>query len=100
MFGFCTGFEPGRKPNFLVIVADDLGFSGLSAYGSEINTPNLDRRAQEGIRMTDFHTAASCSATREMLLSGTDAHIAGLGGVAERMNRFPEIFIDLDMKDI
>jgi arylsulfatase len=99
MFGFCIRFEPGRKPNFLVIVPD-LGFSDLSAYGSEIDTPNLDRRAQEGIRMTDFHTAASCSATRAMLLSGTDTHIAGLGGVAERMNRFPGIFIDLDVKDI
>ncbi|KAJ5579802.1 arylsulfatase [Penicillium hispanicum] len=85
---------PGKKPNFLVIVADDLGFSDLSAYGSEIDTPNLDRLAQEGLRMTDFHTAASCSPTRAMLLSGTDAHIAGLGGMAERMKRFPEIFKD------
>jgi arylsulfatase len=86
--------KTGKKPNFLVIVADELGFSDLSTYGSEIDTPNLDRIAQEGIRMTDFHTAASCSPTRAMLLSGTDAHIAGLGGMAERMNRFPEIFKD------
>lgn len=70
----------GKKPNFLVIVADDLRFSDLSAYGSATDTPNLDRLAREGIRVTDFHTAASCSPTRAMLLSGTDAHIAGLGG--------------------
>ncbi|CAK96634.1 hypothetical protein CBS63078_665 [Aspergillus niger] len=81
-----------KRPNFLVIVADDLGFSDTSPFGGEIDTPNLHRLAMEGIRMTDFHTAASCSPTRAMLLSGTDAHIAGLGVMAERRNRFPHIF--------
>ena len=74
-----------RRPNFLVIVADDLGFSDTSPYGSEISTPNLDRLAKDGLRMTDFHTAAACSPTRSMLLSGTDNHIAGLGQMAEFM---------------
>ncbi|KAF3407093.1 hypothetical protein DPV78_000998 [Talaromyces pinophilus] len=83
-----------KKPNFLVILADDLGFSDTSPFGGEIDTPNLHRLAMEGLRMTDFHTAASCSPTRAMLLSGTDAHIAGLGAMAERMKRFPEIFKD------
>ncbi|GLB04678.1 hypothetical protein AtubIFM57258_010695 [Aspergillus tubingensis] len=81
-----------KRPNFLIIVADDLGFSDTSLFGGEIDTPNLHRLAMEGIRMTDFHTAASCSPTRAMLLSGTDAHIAGLGVMAERRNRFPHIF--------
>lgn len=81
-----------KRPNFLIIVADDLGFSDTSPFGGEIDTPNLHRLAMEGIRMTDFHTAASCSPTRAMLLSGTDAHIAGLGVMAERRNRFPHIF--------
>ena len=45
------------RPNFLVIVADDLGFSDIGAFGGEINTPNLDRLAQAGIRLTDFHSA-------------------------------------------
>lgn len=81
-----------RRPNFLVIVADDLGFSDTSPFGGEIDTPNLQRLANEGLRMTDFHTAASCSPTRAMLLSGTDAHIAGLGAMAERMKKFPELF--------
>lgn len=62
-----------KKPNFLVIVADDLGFSDTSPYGGEIETPNLQRLADEGLRMTGFHTAASCSPTRAMLLSGTDS---------------------------
>lgn len=50
-----------KKPNFLIIVADDLGFSDTSPYGGEIDTPNLQQLANEGIRMTGFHTAASCS---------------------------------------
>lgn len=61
-----------KPPNFLVIVADDLGFSDVGAFGSEIQTPNLDALAKDGLRFTDFHTASACSPTRSMLLSGTD----------------------------
>ncbi|CAK7242823.1 MAG: hypothetical protein STHCBS139747_004325 [Sporothrix thermara] len=86
--------KPAKKPNFMIVVADDLGFSDTSPYGSEIHTPNLQKLSDEGIRMTDFHTAASCSPTRSMLLSGTDAHIAGLGCMAERMKKYPHIFED------
>jgi arylsulfatase len=71
------------RPNILVIVADDLGFSDLGAFGGEIHTPNLDRLAQDGIRFTDFHSAPACSPTRAMLLSGTDHHIAGIGTMQE-----------------
>lgn len=60
------------RPNFLVIVADDLGFSDVGAFGGEINTPNIDRLAKNGLRFTDFHAASACSPTRSMLLSGTD----------------------------
>ena len=61
-----------RQPNFLIIVADDLGFSDVGAFGGEIKTPNLDKLAGDGLRFTDFHAAAACSPTRSMLLSGTD----------------------------
>jgi arylsulfatase A-like enzyme len=61
-----------KRPNFLIIVADDLGFSDVGSFGSEIKTPNLDSLAKDGLRFTDFHTAAACSPTRSMLLSGTD----------------------------
>ncbi|MPS68679.1 arylsulfatase [Novosphingobium aerophilum] len=71
------------RPNFLVIIADDLGFSDVGAFGSEIATPNLDRLALNGLRLTGFHTAPTCSPTRSMLLSGTDNHRAGLGSMAE-----------------
>ncbi|GAM84079.1 hypothetical protein ANO11243_020710 [Dothideomycetidae sp. 11243] len=76
------------KPNFLVIVADDLGFSDVSCFGSEIKTPNIDRLAASGIRFTDFHAASACSPTRSMLMSGTDNHIAGVGSMAESVPEF------------
>lgn len=72
-----------QRPNFLVIIADDLGFSDIGAFGGEIATPNLDRLALDGLRLTGFHTAPTCSPTRSMLLSGTDNHRAGLGSMAE-----------------
>lgn len=72
-----------RRPNLLVIVADDLGYSDLGAFGGEIATPNLDWLALGGIRLAGFHTAPTCSPTRSMLLSGTDNHLAGLGTMAE-----------------
>ncbi|KTE38413.1 arylsulfatase [Sphingopyxis sp. HIX] len=72
-----------KRPNFLVIVADDLGYSDLGAFGGEISTPHLDRLALAGVRLAGFHTAPTCSPTRSMLLSGTDNHIAGLGTMAE-----------------
>lgn len=81
-----------KKPNFVVIVADDLGFTDTSAFGGEINTPNLQRLAERGLRFTDFHTASACSPTRSMLLSGTDNHIAGLGQMNEFAERIPERF--------
>ncbi|ROV94221.1 hypothetical protein VSDG_05686 [Cytospora chrysosperma] len=74
-----------KRPNFLIVVADDLGFSDTGPYGGEIPTPALDRLAREGVVMTGFHTASACSPTRSMLLSGTDNHIAGLGQMAEYM---------------
>nr|WP_269466528.1 arylsulfatase [Sphingopyxis sp. QXT-31] len=72
-----------KRPNFLVIVADDLGYSDLGAFGGEINTPHLDKLALAGVRLAGFHTAPTCSPTRSMLLSGTDNHVAGLGTMAE-----------------
>ena len=77
--------DEGEQPNFLVIVADDLGFSDLGAFGGEIETPNLDRLAMSGLRMADFHTAAACAPTRAMLLTGSDSHRAGLGNMPESM---------------
>jgi arylsulfatase A-like enzyme len=73
------------RPNFLIIVADDLGFSDCGCYGSEISTPAIDSLAKEAgsIRFTEYHVAAACSPTRSMLMTGTDHHIAGLGQLQE-----------------
>ena len=68
-----------KRPNFLAIVADDLGFSDIGAFGGEIATPHLDELALSGLRLTNFHSAPACAPTRAMLLSGMDPHIAGLG---------------------
>jgi len=67
-----------RRPNIVVILGDDMGFSDMGAFGGEINTPNLDSLAKEGVRFANFYTHASCSPTRSMLLTGVDTHINGL----------------------
>lgn len=71
------------RPDFLLIVVDDMGFSDLGAFGAEIDTPHLDALAHAGIRLTDFHSAPACSPTRAMLMTGTDHHLAGIGGMIE-----------------
>ncbi len=69
------------QPNFLLIVADDLGYTDIGAFGGEISTPNLDGLAERGIKLTNFHVAPTCAPARSMLLSGTDNHTAGLGSM-------------------
>ena len=73
------GLAVGSRPNVLLIVADDLGYLDLGAYGSEIETPNIDALAASGLILTNYYTAPMCAPTRAMLLSGTDNHRAGLG---------------------
>jgi arylsulfatase len=72
-----------RRPNIVVILGDDMGFSDMGSFGSEIRTPNLDSLAREGVRFTNFYTHASCSPTRAMFLSGVDTHLNGLGNMSE-----------------
>jgi arylsulfatase A-like enzyme len=67
------------RPNIVFILLDDAGFSDFGAYGSEIATPNIDSVARAGVRMTNFHTASTCEASRAMLMSGVDNHPAGAG---------------------
>jgi arylsulfatase len=77
-----VGLEPANvqgRPNFLLVVADDLGWSDIGAFGGEIRTPNLDALASRGAAMTQFYTAPTCSPTRAMLLTGVDHHQAGVG---------------------
>ncbi len=71
--------KPDPRPNILLIIADDLGYSDLGRFGGEIKTPALDALADAGKMLTHFHVAPTCSPTRAMLMSGADAHRAGLG---------------------
>ena len=73
---------PRTRPNVLLIVADDLGYTDLGVMGGEIRTPHLDALAREGLLLTNFLVSPACSPTRAMLLSGADAHPAGLGTMA------------------
>ncbi|MFP8882305.1 MAG: arylsulfatase [Myxococcota bacterium] len=70
-------------PNIVLILADDLGFSDTAPYGSEIPTPHISRLAAEGIRFSNYHTAASCAPTRGMLLTGVDSHRNGVPNIPE-----------------
>ncbi len=73
------------RPNIVLIVVDDMGYSDMGAFGGEIPTPNLDALVGDGVQLTNFHVAPTCSPTRAMLMSGTDNHVAGLGSMAEEI---------------
>jgi len=79
----CTDTGDSR-PNIVLIMADDIGFSDLGCYGSEIHTPNIDLLAHEGIRFTNFYNAARCCPTRASLLTGLYPHETGIGGMISR----------------
>jgi len=82
-FGNVTIAQENKRPNILLIVADDMGYSDLGCYGGEINTPVLDNLAMRGVRYTNCYVSPTCSVTRSMLLTGTDNHVAGLGNMGE-----------------
>ena len=71
--------QVAKRPNILYIVADDLGYSDISAFGGEIQTPNLDALVQSGRILSNYHTSTVCAVTRAMLYSGTDHHLVGEG---------------------
>ena len=72
------------RPNILLIVADDMGYSDIGSFGGEIATPTLDALAEEGLQLTGFHVLPTCSPSRSVLLSGVDNHRAGLGAMGEK----------------
>ncbi|MEC7077411.1 MAG: sulfatase-like hydrolase/transferase, partial [Pseudomonadota bacterium] len=86
-----TTTPPSARPNIVLLLADDLGFSDLASYGSEINTPSLDALANQGVRFSNFHVAANCAPTRAMLMSGVNNHRAGVGNIIEMI---PDEFRD------
>ncbi len=80
---------PEGAPNVLIVLVDDLGFAGTSAFGGPVSTPEFDALAAEGLRFVNFHTTAVCSPTRASLKSGRNHHRANMGGVTESATAFP-----------
>ncbi|HEX8782977.1 MAG TPA: arylsulfatase, partial [Steroidobacteraceae bacterium] len=80
---------PKGAPNVLLIVGDDIGYAHMSAFGGPANTPTFDRLAQQGLRFTNFHTTAICSASRAALITGRNAHSVGMGATPEVAVGFP-----------
>jgi arylsulfatase len=81
--------DSDERPNILLIVADDLGYSDIGPFGGRIATPTLDTLAREGLTLTNFHVLPTCSPSRSVLLSGMDNHRAGMGTMGEL--RTPEM---------
>lgn len=76
------------RPNIVLILADDLGFSDLACYGSRVETPQLDRLASQGVRFTQFYNAARCCPTRAALLTGLYPHQAGVGHMTQDWTKY------------
>ncbi|MGE5685089.1 MAG: arylsulfatase [Nitrososphaerota archaeon] len=85
LFEEANAQTPDLRPNILMIIGDDFGYSDIGAFGSEISTPNLDQLAKEGHILTNYHTAPTCSPARVALLTGVDWHIGGIGSMYEIM---------------
>src|ERR1700730_14935780 len=80
---------PKGAPNVVVILLDDIGFGAPSTFGGGVNMPVLDSLAKQGLRYTQFHTAALCSPTREALLTGHNHHSVGMGAITELATSAP-----------
>lgn len=86
---------PEGAPNVIVMLVDDLGYSDLGCFGSEIATPHLDALAERGLRYTNFHVTPMCSPTRASLLTGLNSHLAGVGHVAHSDSGYPGYAMEL-----
>lgn len=75
-----------QPPNIMIILADDLGFSDISAYGGEIKTPHIDSLLKQGKMLFNFHASSMCSPTRAQLMTGADNHLVGLGACMKLQN--------------
>lgn len=75
--------QTDEHPNVVLILADDLGFTDIAPFGSEIDTPNIARLADSGLSFTNYHTAANCAPARAMLLTGVDSHRNGVPNIPE-----------------
>src|SRR6185312_11916481 len=73
-----------RRPNIVILLADDVGFCDIGCYGSEIHTPNLDALSADGLRFTQFYNVSRCCPSRACLLTGLYPHQTGVGDMTDR----------------
>ena len=83
LFSQFVNSQTDERPNVVLILADDLGFTDIAPFGSEIDTPNIARLAASGLSFTNYHTAANCAPARAMLLTGVDSHRNGVPNIPE-----------------
>ena len=81
--GSDTSKSASKRPNIIVMMADDMGYSDIGCYGGEVDTPNIDNLAGNGIRFTQFYNTARCCPTRASLLTGLYQHQAGIGHMVD-----------------
>ncbi|MFC9474410.1 arylsulfatase [Nocardia sp. NPDC056952] len=86
---------PAGSPNIVVVLVDDMGYSDIGPFGSEIETPTLDRLAAQGVRLSNYHTTPLCSPSRAALLTGINSHRAGFGFVANADPGYPGLRLEL-----
>ena len=86
----CAAGSPQSRPNIIVILADDMGYSDIGCYGGEIDTPHLDLLGTQGVRFSRFYNAARCCPTRASLLTGVHPHQAGIGSMTDIDASIPE----------
>ena len=79
--------KEGPRPNIIVIMSDDMGYSDPGCFGGEIETPTLDKLAANGLRYTRFYNTGRCCPTRASLLTGLYAHQAGIGRMTEDLGQ-------------
>jgi arylsulfatase A-like enzyme len=97
IFNACTGNQNRsddnknkKKPNIILIMSDDMGYSDIGCYGGEINTPNLDALAENGVRFTQFYNSARCCPTRASLMTGCYPHQVGIGHMTNTPNNLTQ----------
>ena len=77
--------QDSKRPNVVLILADDLGFTDISPFGGEIDTPSIAKLAAQGLSFSNYHTAGSCAPARAMLLTGVDSHRNGVPNIPEAL---------------
>ncbi|MCU4164432.1 arylsulfatase [Carboxylicivirga caseinilyticus] len=92
----CAEKQKQQRPNVILIMADDMGYSDIGCYGGDVQTPNIDKLANEGVRFTQFYNGARCCPTRASLMTGCYPHQTGIGHMTNTPENFKQHDLDVD----